>query len=434
MRFRAAVTVVVTMLAIAEGADAVNRYAAPGGTGPQGSCPQSNPCSILDAVEGPAAQNADRVLLAPGTYALNETLDVTRQLTILPADPAAPRPLITATTGGFAVDVSVSQAGLGGIEIRGSSYGLHLGGGIYGGLLVSAPGAAACYLEDSNPASPVSVWLNDSTCLNTGGDPAVAVFAEDNGDSVSAVLTNVTAASPELGFSQYGIYAQAGGNSATIDLIGTNVIALGGSIDARAVLNNMATTSSIELDHSNFDSSDAIGGGLITAPGTGAPRLNQTAAPQFADLAGRDLHQAPGSPTIDAGDPNAFLLSDFDIDGDPRTVGSAPDIGSDEYAPEQEIVPERDTTPPETTLTKTPRKKVKSKRRRKKATFGFTSSEPGSTFACTLDGERQACNGSFAKKVKLGRHAFEVAATDAAGNADPTPAAYSWKLKLKRNR
>ena len=387
MRFRPAVAFLTAMLAFAGEADAADRYAEPGGNGPQASCPQSDPCGILDAVEGPAAQNGDKVLLSPGTYALSETLDVTRQLTIQPADPAAARPVIAATTGGFAVDVSVSQVGLGGVEIRGGgSGGLHLGGGIYGQLLVSSPGGPACYLEDSNPSSPVTVWLNDSTCLNTGGSPAVAAFADDPGDSVSAQLTNVTAASPELGFTQYGIYTQAGGSSATIDLIGTNVIALGGGIDARAVLNNTALTSSIDLDHSNFDSSDSVSGGLVTAPGTGSPRFNQTVLPQFVDLAGRDLHQAPGSPTIDAGDGNAFLLSDLDIDGDPRKVGSAPDIGSDEWVPEDVVVPPADTTAPETTLTRTPRKKVKSKRKRKRVTFAFASSEPNSTFVCTLDG------------------------------------------------
>ena len=122
-----------------------------------------------------------------------------------------------------------------------------------------------------------------------------------------------------------------------------------------------------------------------------------------------------------------------DIDGDPRTFGSAPDIGSDEWVPEEEVVPPpTDTTAPETTLTRTPRKKVKSKRKRKKVAFAFTSSEPGSTFRCTLDGAAKPCDGSFAGKVKLGRHTFAVAATDAAGNTDPTPATYGWKLKRKR--
>jgi hypothetical protein len=428
MRLVMTIGVTAAVLLMAGSARAANRYAAPGGTGPQASCLQENPCSIVDAVEGPAAQDADRVLLAPGTYALSQTLDVTRQLTILPADPAAARPLITSSAGGFAVDVSTSQVGLGGVEIRGSNYGLHLGGGIYGQLVVSAA-VTACYLEDANPTGAVTVWLNDSTCLSTAGGSGVAAFSEDDGDSVSAMLTNVTAVSPDLGFTQYGIYAQAGGASATIDLIGTNVIAYGGTDDIRAVINNTATTSAISLDHSNFDAASAAGGGLVTAPGS--TNGNQMAPPHFVNLTGLDFHEASGSPTIDAGDANAFLLSDSDVDGDPRQVGTAPDIGSDEYVPV--VVPPPDTRAPETTLTNAPRKKVVSRKRRKRASFAFVSDEAGSTFACTLNGQPQSCDGGgFSARVGRGKHSFEVAATDAAGNTDPSPATYSWKLKRKK--
>jgi hypothetical protein len=61
---------------------------------------------------------------------------------------------------------------------------------------------------------------------------------------------------------------------------------------------------------------------------------NQTAVPLFVNRAGGDLHEAPGSPTIDAGagSPNAGAT---DVDGDQRKVGSAPDIGADELVPGQ---------------------------------------------------------------------------------------------------
>jgi hypothetical protein len=34
-------------------------------------------------------------------------------------------------------------------------------------------------------------------------------------------------------------------------------------------------------------------------------------------------------------------------------------------------------------------------------------------------------------KVKKGKHTFQVRATDAAGNIDPTPASDAWKVKKK---
>src|SRR5256885_10471843 len=64
------------------------------------------------------------------------------------------------------------------------------------------------------------------------------------------------------------------------------------------------------------------------------------------------------------------------------------------------------------------------------ASFGFTATEAGSSFACQLDG------GAFAPCVSPrsysgladGNHSFQVRATDPAGNTDPTPASYAWTV------
>jgi uncharacterized repeat protein (TIGR01451 family) len=50
--------------------------------------------------------------------------------------------------------------------------------------------------------------------------------------------------------------------------------------------------------------------------------------PKFVDKDAYDLHLAPGSPCTDTADISPLLL---DLDGDPRVVGSAPDIGADEF-------------------------------------------------------------------------------------------------------
>jgi hypothetical protein len=88
-----------------------------------------------------------------------------------------------------------------------------------------------------------------------------------------------------------------------------------------------------------------------------------------------------------------------------------------------------DTDPPETAITKAPKKKTK----KRKAKFEFTSDEPGSTFQCKLDKKPFApCSPPFKKKVKRKKHKFQVAAVDPAGNVDPTPAQRKWKVKKKR--
>jgi len=85
-----------------------------------------------------------------------------------------------------------------------------------------------------------------------------------------------------------------------------------------------------------------------------------------------------------------------------------------------------DTTPPDTTITAAPPARSSSST----ASFSFTATEAGSSFACRLD------SGAFTPCVSprsysalgFGSHSFQVRATDAAGNTDPTPASYTWTV------
>ena len=103
----------------------------------------------------------------------------------------------------------------------------------------------------------------------------------------------------------------------------------------------------------------------------------------------------------------------------------------------QELTPAtKDTTPPKTTITKSPKAKTKSKT----ATFEFGADEAGVTFQCKLEGKKvKAPLNEFAtctspqtyKKLKPGKKTFTVHATDAAGNLG-ADAVFSWKVKKKR--
>src|SRR5215208_3055185 len=92
--------------------------------------------------------------------------------------------------------------------------------------------------------------------------------------------------------------------------------------------------------------------------------------------------------------------------------------------------PPQDTTPPETTIDSGPSGTVSTS----SADFVFSSSEPNSTFECSLDGGAfSACTSpnSYAN-LSDGSHTFQVRATDAAGNTDATPAERTWTVATAR--
>ncbi len=84
----------------------------------------------------------------------------------------------------------------------------------------------------------------------------------------------------------------------------------------------------------------------------------------------------------------------------------------------------RDSTPPNTTLTVKP----VSPNRDLQAVFQFTASEPLTTFECQLDSAvPTACVSPFVlPSVSNGTHTFSVRARDLIGNVDPTPAQFTW--------
>jgi hypothetical protein len=91
-----------------------------------------------------------------------------------------------------------------------------------------------------------------------------------------------------------------------------------------------------------------------------------------------------------------------------------------------------DTTAPDTSIASHPKPKAKSR----KATFTFSSTEPGSTFLCSYDGKPYAaCGASFATpKLARGRHRFDVLSTDPVGNRDQSAATFLWKITKRKKR
>ena len=150
-------------------------------------------------------------------------------------------------------------------------------------------------------------------------------------------------------------------------------------------------------------------------PGTGA-----TAQPPVFGSGQATLQRniAPNCPTtLDAADDTDDSFTDFAL--------AAPTPRNNATAPTEVPCPGQpggggggDANDPQTTITKEP----KNKSPKRKAKWAFTSDEPGSTFECKLDGRGfKPCDSPYVKRVKVGKHKFEVAAIDAAGNRDETP-------------
>lgn len=97
--------------------------------------------------------------------------------------------------------------------------------------------------------------------------------------------------------------------------------------------------------------------------------------------------------------------------------------------------PGGDETAPRTTIVKAPKRKVKTKRSKARVSFEFESNEKRSTFECRFDDKPfESCASPLQAKAKLGKHTFDVRATDAAGNTDASPARAAFKVVKKKKR
>jgi hypothetical protein len=90
-----------------------------------------------------------------------------------------------------------------------------------------------------------------------------------------------------------------------------------------------------------------------------------------------------------------------------------------------------DATAPETSVSG--KAKVKTRKKKARVTFTFSSTEAGSSFACSLDGGPFApCTSPFSAKLRRGGHTLTARATDATGNADQSPASFTTKVKKRK--
>jgi hypothetical protein len=176
-----------------------------------------------------------------------------------------------------------------------------------------------------------------------------------------------------------------------------------------------------------FDAIDCVTfGAYIGVPlgsPTGTPAVQSTGIPVGGSI---ERTIAPGCSTLlESGDDTNDSATDFSLQPpSPRNNATAP----------TETPCSGGQNPgggPDTKIDKGPKKKTK----KKKAVFEFSSTTPGATFECELDGGKAftPCTSPFQVKVRKGKHSFQVRAV-LNGVPDGSPAEQSWKVKKKKKR
>lgn len=296
LRVPALVFVVVAACAPAGVAQAATLVATPDG---KGVCTAESPCSLGTASS--KAVTGDRVLLAPGDHVITSRLFPRPGIEIA-GDPAGPRPRIVVQDGSGGAALYVQNGTVRHLEIAvagGKQPGLYLDGGLAEDIVVRG---TAIGIEAQ--ASPVTTVVRDAVVTTTSSSGSdAAVVTRDGLAGGLVALRNVTAYAPATAAVDCGTQARP------TSLV--NVIARGDEDLEGDKAGCRATASNFRPDAS--DGFSGMG--------------NQSGDPRFVDAAAGDLHLGPGSPAIDAGaaDP---LLGLTDLDGNPRVIGPAPDLGA----------------------------------------------------------------------------------------------------------
>ena len=386
----------LAFLAIAAPAAGATRYASPTGTGPSGTCPPANPCNVEDAVESGSVMAGDEIVLLDGTYSLSSSLVVFYPVTIRPQNPGA-----VTITGSGSNNVNLSEPGA---TIQDLTIDMTPGSGARALDLIAGTGDRLTVIARGTSAIGAQTRSSTATIRNSviraPGMWGIGVVTGKTGATGGGRLVNDTVVATDTGVSSYDAYGTPQ------SVLVRNTIASGGTNDLLAD----GAGISVAVDHSSYDVGSASSGATITA---GSGNL-MGPPPAFANPAAGNFRVPAGAATIDAGvaDP---LTGSLDRDRRARSQDAAPDIGASELP-----------QPPETTITSGPPDRTGDEL----VSFEFASSEPGSTFACVMDGAVLAVchSGAAIGPLADGEHQFQVVAVDPDGNPDPTPASRSFEV------
>jgi hypothetical protein len=321
VRTRLALLSLVAALALPQaavaGAGHAELFASPSPSDENSDCPQEDPCSIQHAFTRLGIADSVTINLEPGDYAVTNTL-VGNSGTYVTGPDSAHRPRVTGpTAGGGPVFTFAGQNS--GIEDL-----VLVGSGGNGG--VKNPGAVR---NSRIEGADVGVDVDQGDINGVIEDSVITGFAvyglsmaiTPNGLIIRGIDINRSSiASSEPGSTAIAVAGSSASQAAYLGLYQTSVRGAFRDIGAAGTTNSHTALyfrySAFREDKVARNNADFV-----------TDLDNVRSEPLFANLAAGDLHEAAGSPTIDAGDP-AFAGPDTDFDGAPRVQGTGVDIGA----------------------------------------------------------------------------------------------------------
>ncbi|TMM11221.1 MAG: hypothetical protein E6G00_05370 [Actinobacteria bacterium] len=323
---RVALLGAVVFLAVPASALASQRFASPNGAGT--ACSSAHPCRITTAINNAGA--GDEVILAPGNYGS----PASRIATSLSNGSAnlnihgvagRPRPQIF-SSGDFPLSVYGSGDIVRHIAIDGS------GSANSGSLNVIGNGDLAedfvAYASAQRGCQANhTATLRDGVCRSSSGAGVLC-------STVLAPTPGVTLRNMTILSSNGRAIDVESATSRPVTVTAINTIARGGGgASDLYVLSGENANATLNVSHDNFATestevqASTSGQATIADDGT-----SQSASPLLASPAAGDVHELFGSPTINAGRTSPANGA-FDVYGNPRTVGTATDIGAAEFNP-----------------------------------------------------------------------------------------------------
>jgi hypothetical protein len=405
------------LVCAAPGFGAATRYASPDGAVTSSSActviSGAGACTLKNAVEG--AAEGDDVSLAAGAYSNQNNINVNSESVTIHGAPGN----VTLITG---TGVTPTIQARNGTVLRD----LQLDVSTTGDPSIRADGTVGVVLERVSVKNTA-----DYQALNLGTDSVVRD---------SFIETVATTAAPSAIFRAGGVIYNSTVVAKT-SFVGGSPIALSTAcqvpatipLDIRnSIFIAVPTGTGIDINNSGAGCSLPTTASnsyfiAVTDPSGSLTQSAMVTTPPTLDSFFREM---AGSSTIDKGTTSSVFAGEQTVFGTARCLGSAPDVGADEFAGSPcPVPPPPSNGAPDTTKPTISGLKAK-KKKGKLETFDFTSSEAGTaTFTFTKKkGKKYKSAGSRTKtvkagnntikpkKLKKGKYKLTLTVKDAAGN------------------